>query len=220
MDELDLSWLEETRKILDTPDYLHLDILIHPLLLNKTPLSHIQIIYIYVNPQNEIQHIAKKKHKLTTENVISKEHVLKIIQSGKTHCGKKYKLNDIIQYNLDIEPDKIKWFSKDPSPPFGDGDNDNEITTPLTPINYIDEIEYNSSLPLFHPLNELYVIYVENPAISGHIKPSIKIFESPENPQSNFQTNIIDMAKPNKLNITKKKRHPTNHTKSQKISFS
>jgi hypothetical protein len=181
-EELDMSWLEETRKIADAPPDPEQPMkkISQTSQTPQTPQTHIQINSIYVNSNQEIECTVKETHEMTTispsYSSLSKEHVLKLIQQKKTpvvaplqSTGKKYRLSEIIQYV--VVCDDLKTYS---------------LSTPITPvtpvtnkefkkINHIDEIQIPPTFPLFHKINCIYFIYNENDSTIQQKKPPLKI---------------------------------------------
>lgn len=206
-DDLDISWVNDLQT-----SYI----------VEIAPPQHINIHFIYINIDNEIIHSFKNTHSLKQitddETCISKEDILQIIQLNKSAiCNKVqpnqlYRLNEILEYTINLK-ENTTTTTKTPS----------ELLEPfaLKKINYINDIKFKSSIVDFHPINTLYIIYIENDSFERILKPKLNIFTTKEtqsilpslSPPPSQQTIIKktkkvrfnDLEKPLKLNITKKK---------------
>jgi hypothetical protein len=165
IEEIDISWLDETEKLTNTTN-------VH----NNEMQTEVQLFYIYVNQNLEIEKVIKETQELQKKeelkkSILNRDYVLKIIQTKKNNQQKKYKLHEIVKYNINIEGDKIQLFS-------------NIIHSNPThyfhKINYMDDIVIEPTIFIFNKLNSVYFIYKEIPS-SNHLlnqKPILKITES------------------------------------------
>ena len=146
MDNLDTSWIETEEKMFNNENCI------------REPLSDIALFFIYVNDNDEIEKITREIEDLDNGcNVITKERILQIVQT-KRHidAGKKYRLFDILSFQIDVEPDKLKSFA--------DLDNMAELENVfLKSVPIFDEIVCESSIFIFHDINSLYFIFKETP---------------------------------------------------------
>ena len=144
MDNLDTSWIETEEKMFNNENCI------------REPLSDIALFFIYVNDNDEIEKITREIEDLDNGcNVITKERILQIVQT-KRHidAGKKYRLFDILSFQIDVEPDKLKSFA--------DLDNMAELENVfLKSVPIFDEIVCESSIFIFHDINSLYFIFKE-----------------------------------------------------------
>jgi hypothetical protein len=208
MDELDMSWVDnlQTSYIVDI-----------------SPPQQINIHFIYININNEIIHSFTTPHKLEQvtedETCIYKEQILKIIELNKTAICDKiqptqlYRLNEILEYTINLKNNNFtNTITKTPT----------EVLHPfsLKKINYINDIKFKPSIVDFHPINSLYIIYIENDSFQRVLKPKLNLFTvkdvhpSLPTPTPSHAPTIIkktkkvkfnDLEKPLKLNTTKKK---------------
>ena len=195
-EELDISWMND------------LTILPENIELQVSPPAQLEINYIYINLNNEIDHFFKEIHNLTTDSTvfenqtaIKQHHLLKLIQSNKIQNNKRFRLNEILKYTVDINEDEFTQLADltttklkesniiDSSYTFLNGFSSSNISTLLhsfdffnidkptflKKINYIDDIIFKSSITLFHNVNRLYLIYVENDSVQSTPKPVLKI---------------------------------------------
>jgi len=171
-DELDISWVNDLQT-----SYI----------VEIAPPQQFNIHFIYINIDNEIIHSFNTIHKLEKitddETCIFKEQLLKIIQLNKCVVCKKiqpnqlYRLNQILEYTINLKENEI--INTTAKPPY-------ELLQPFTlkKINYINDIKFKPSIVDFHPLNTLYIIYIENDSFQRILKPKLNIFTS-KNTQPN-----------------------------------
>ena len=127
--------------------------------------NFINIHYIYVNKENNVEKINHEKYPLDHSqsshlssnkcSLISKENVLRIIQSRKIFTPtSKYKFEDIILYNVDIEPENIQSYENiEPNM-----ENSREYFKVLP---FINDITIPDSVFIFHQINCLFFIFKE-----------------------------------------------------------
>ena len=153
-DDLDISWIEKQNK-LHTIDKTYC----------REPMESISIYSIYVNIDKTIEKISSDKIDVYN-NFISKEKILKIIQSSKSIHGVKYRLFDIILYNIDMEPQHIQDFVQ----------NDCDKNRFFKKLSIVDNIQINPSIFIFHSLNAIYFFFQEiEVVLNPIIKPILKI---------------------------------------------
>ena len=129
----------------------------------KIKPTNIEIIYIYVDSDKEIEFIKKEDMILNNEAKILKSNLIYLINSNKIICEKKYKLLNVLKYNFTIEP--IEILNN-----FKNLDNNNNY---LHNITTIDDICFKDTIELFNELNTLYIIYADEKKIKQTTK---KIF--------------------------------------------
>lgn len=151
---------------------------------NSKPIyqPHIDIHFIFINSDNEIDHFFKETYQIDETNIMKKEQILKIIQSKKNQKDKKFRFNQILQYNVQIQEETFIETIDDSTTKILARDDtyvenlDTLFRRPfLKKINYIDNITFTPSIHIFHPINCLYFIYTENDSIQPTPKPIIKI---------------------------------------------
>ena len=152
----------------------------------KEKPTTIEIIYIYIDIDKEIEFIKKEDSILNTESKILKSNLIYLINSNKIMCEKKYKLLNILKYNFTIEPIEILNYFKNIN------NNNKNISNNkyLHNITTIDDIFFKDTIELFNELNTLYIIYADEKKIKQTTK---KIF--------------LNKNKNKKLGKTKRKRY-------------
>jgi len=139
-EDLDLSWIEDEESLLRGSQY------------KKTPMSEICIRFIYVGSTQEIAFRSKHTFPLNVlenRSEISNACLLRIIKSHQTVEGKKYKLGDMMLYNVNIEPENLQAFSQ------------GLISTGFSTVSMFESVIIEPSLPCFHTMNEIYIVYRE-----------------------------------------------------------
>jgi len=141
-DEIDTSWIQTEEKI-DAIENLY----------SREPCDSIDIFYIYLDIDNAIEKIVAEKE-LPLDGEISKERLLKMIQQKRILGDKKYRLFDLLSFQVDIEPTHIEVFNKNK--------DITEISNQCFKVLPIfDSISCISSIFIFQDINSLYFIFKE-----------------------------------------------------------
>ncbi len=146
--DLDTSWIEK---------YQH-----HELVREHMDKVRVYLLYIHSNMSIDkiiqedvpLETLASKSAQgvsvqgVSVTQGVSKEVLLKIIHDGKTSIPhKKYKLKDILVFNVDLEPSNIQSFS--------------EELQFMKKIPIVDDIILAPSLYIFHYLNGIFIFFQE-----------------------------------------------------------
>lgn len=157
-DILDTSWM------MDEEQFTNLE-----QLDDKTPMNEIQAKILYISSENKLINTETEICSLQYENeysIFPRDSFLLFIQSKKK--DKKYRLSELLLYNVEIEPVNLQNYSKTTPQT-----NDN---TYLKIISTMNEIRIPSSILIFHPINTLYFIFQEiNVSSPPNTKPILKI---------------------------------------------
>ena len=159
--ELDLDWIDEENKM------IHIEKNIQ-----REPMSSVSIHFVYINNSSSIEKVVTEKHLLSKEkgngsndcSVLKKETLLKIINEKKQSLFlTKYVFMDILIYNIDLEPTLIQNYVQ------GLGSPSFLKTMPIP-----DNILFQPSIFIFHPLNAIYIFFLEKDKdISLNPKPRL-----------------------------------------------
>ena len=86
---------------------------------------------------------------------ISKDHILQIIQTKRSiYLTKKYKIIDILLYNVTLEPENIQEYAK--------SENFRELSSGFfKQCSLFNDIIIDDSIFIFHKINTLYFIFKE-----------------------------------------------------------
>ena len=138
--EMDDDWLETLEKEEEEYDIFYKDI-----------IDVIKVNYIYIDDKKKIYHIKKETIDLD-DNMLDKAHLIYLLKKNKEYNNCFHKIISILQYNININPENINLFMKNP-------DNFNFLT-----INEnIDDIKWEDTINLFKDMNTLYIIYYKPP---------------------------------------------------------
>lgn len=160
--DLDISWIDKHSK-LHTIDKNY----------SREPMETISMHCIFISSQNVIEKISSGKLDII-DNKVPKEKILKIIQDNKSmhgvgngDVGAKYKLLDIIVYNVDLESQYIQEFVQN-------DDMDTGRFCKICPI--VDDVIISPSIFIFHSLNAIYFVFQEiEVVLNPLLKPILKI---------------------------------------------
>jgi hypothetical protein len=142
IDELDTSWIQTEEKI-DSIENTYL----------REPCDSIDVFFIYLDLDNSIEKIVSEKE-VPDKGEISKERLLKIIQTRRNMDNKKYRLFDLLSFQVDIEPTHIDSFNKK-----RDIMEISDHCFKVLPI--FDSVSCISSIFIFQDINSLYFIFKE-----------------------------------------------------------
>lgn len=137
----------------------------------REPMKSINIHFVYVNLNSTIHKTITEKYPLVihSENnrsVLQKEKLMKMIQGKKSSTFlTKYIFMDILIHNIDLESNFIQKYIQDSgSPSF------------LKTMPILDDIYFESSIFIFHPLNAVYIFFKEvEKDIILHPKPFLHL---------------------------------------------
>jgi hypothetical protein len=153
IDDLDSSWIDKEEKMgASNTNYI------------REPISDIQLFFIYINSESEIEHVSKESEYINDlNNCISKERLLQIIQTKRHHNNKKYRLDDLLSFQVDLEPENIQSFSELDS-------LDHISSSFLKSLPIFDEVVCIPSIFIFHNTSSLFFLFNE---IDSSVRKSI-----------------------------------------------
>lgn len=157
--DLDTSWIEKEEKINSIQQHS----------VRELP-DKINLYYIYIDTNDSIEKV-EKECEVLVDSKISKERVLQIIQTKRKAGGSsssssssssaaalhptKYKLFDILSFQVHLDPEKLFFFSKN--------ENMDELTEYsqafFRSIPLFDEITVVPSIFIFHETNGIYFLF-------------------------------------------------------------
>lgn len=114
-------------------------------------LYYINIQFIYINKENEIEKIKEEKFLMSEPNKILREEIVGLIKRNIIDNDIKYSLQSILRYNINLEPTDIKHFLT----------NDIEVFNYLFQVRHIDTIVFDKTINMFQDLNDIFVIFCE-----------------------------------------------------------
>jgi len=167
--DLDTSWIHENERLYKISENVI-----------REPMDIVPITCIYINRNMYIDKIIHKKQNLIKNDrgaVLTKEALLQIIQENKLKTPfSKYKLEDILLYLVNLEPENIQSYSKNENV---DGGSKNFLSV----LSIMNDVEFEDSIFIFHNINTIYFIFQEIESINHRhtlksiLKPSTNFTE-------------------------------------------
>ena len=159
---LDTSWIDDFKKTERIYNEFY-----------KEPVKSINIYLMYVNKENELEHIHSDKCLLNENGLLKREIIISFIKRYQLLFSIHYKLLSLLKYNIDLEPTDIKDFTLE------------DVTLSnkrfIHSERYLEDIHYNESIHMFQDLNALFFLfYEEKPAAMNNTK-RVKITSSEHN---------------------------------------
>lgn len=114
----------------------------------------INLHFIYIQKNMEIEKIREETFFMKTPNVISREEIIGLLKKNAFDDNNKYSIFSLLKFNFCLKPEDIHFFLRDTSNYKGNSDF-------LTPIKHIDTIVFEKTINMFQDLNTLYFIFVE-----------------------------------------------------------
>jgi hypothetical protein len=162
-DDLDISWIQEQERIQNIESNYY-----------REPMEFINAYFIYINQNQYIDKILCEKYDLDIKNggsQLNKGTLLQIIQNKKIkNSYSKYKLIDILQYHVELEPEHIQSY-------VNNGELIEKSKNVLKNISLFDDIGFSPSIFIFHGINCLYFVFQEVETIK-HNANARKSFKS------------------------------------------
>ena len=187
-EELDLSWLESMDTSPEAPTKYF-----------KTDMEDITIFFIYVNKSSAIFKIEKEKYvleKVEKKRVLKKEVLIKAIQKRRNPEPKiRYKLKELLIHSVNINPNEIPDYVKNT--------NDSPEKN-IEPIEIIEDIIFCECLPIFHKVNNCFVILEEMVLVSNETKPPVSILKK-EHTKDNKRTKKVRISPDTPIKESKSK---------------
>ena len=148
-DEIDTSWIENYDKEDDQYKMFY-----------KEPNKELRLSVLYINPNNDLENIKTKRIQLIEPNQITREEFIYIIKNHDRVDGIKYKLMNILLYNIDIESDNMQHIINS----FNSGTKNNFFNNLVS----LDTYTFNSTIRILQEINTLYIILKEDVNLDKH----------------------------------------------------
>lgn len=144
--DLDISWIDKEKRLHSIEHHYCREF-----------MESVSIHIVFVNhSESAIEKITSEKYELEisdNKQFISKERLLKIVQTNKTAHQKKYKLFDMALFNVDLEPHCIQDYANHMF--------EEKITQFFKSFSMIHDIVIPPSIFIFHSLNAIYLFMKE-----------------------------------------------------------
>jgi hypothetical protein len=161
-DELDTSWIDD----LDKLNNIH-----HSYF--REPMKNIDFFILFVDSNDSILKIKKENHKFSTIDkncTFTNSFIIQFIERIKNTYSKgntRYKLNDVLLYNIDLEPTDIQSYSNN--------ENLEDMSKPFFKVlPIINDIYFTDSIFIFHGINSLFFLFQEMETTDSSRKHTLK----------------------------------------------
>jgi len=111
----------------------------------------IKCVFLYVSKDNNIEKIKQEKLLLKERGILSKEEMLYMIKNNCILNQMKYSLLSILKVIIHLPPEDLNIFLK----------NKMDTSSFLESVKHIDTIHLEKSLPMFHDINSIYILFYE-----------------------------------------------------------
>ena len=123
-------------------------------------IKNIAVKILYLNKNKTLEKISEKKIDLIEKNKLKKEELYDLIIKNNKIDKIKYKLVEILIYNITLQNEDIKYFLRDMNSINEERDLLNKYNF-LSSMSSIEDYELQSSIAEFHNLNNIYMIFIE-----------------------------------------------------------
>ena len=120
----------------------------------KDDLYYVNIDFIYVNKDNEIEKIKQEPFLMSVHNSITRDELIGLLKRNSIDNDKRYSLLSILKYNITLDAEDIKNFLLSP-------DLSSYNQRFLTVNKHIDTIFFEKTINMFQDLNNIYFIFHE-----------------------------------------------------------
>tara|TARA_Y100000389_G_C17462724_1_gene523059 strand:- start:2425 stop:2943 length:519 start_codon:yes stop_codon:yes gene_type:complete len=135
-DEIDNTWVNEFYNLEKDYDQFYKEI-----------PKKVEIFFLYVNSQNEIESLKKNIFDLN-DSKLDKNRIIYLIKNNQCLNNKYYKLISLLKFNPTIEPDiVIKNL---------DEDYESEY---LTSERFLTDMHFDDTINIFQDLNSVFMIF-------------------------------------------------------------
>lgn len=116
--------------------------------LNMVPIEKIKFNFFYVKDETLISK-KEKRFKLKTDNFVSKESIIKVIQENKFINNEHFYFLRMNYFNITQSLEEIKLSL------------DSKIELPLIGVKIVDDIHFNPGLDILSDLNEINIFFIK-----------------------------------------------------------
>lgn len=191
--DLDISWVQEQEKLQHINENYF-----------KEPMESIDLFFIYVNTNDYIEKINHLQHDLSlyqqlnnSSSVIHNDIIIQLIEKNKFLSNNKYKIQDVLLYNVSLNPENIQTYSKD--------ENILESSSKfLQPLSIINDFIIPPSIFIFHKINSIFFIFNQLQEVK-HVVPKSILKSSIQYNDNDVSNNINNEKNTNEKNSDKHK---------------
>jgi hypothetical protein len=117
----------------------------------KDDLYYVNLKFVYLNRENEIEKIKQEPFLMSRPNTISREEIIKILKDSSNDNNKRYSLLSILKYNITLDTNEIKNFLF----------HNEQERNYLNVVRNIDAIFFEKSISMFQDMNDIIFIFYE-----------------------------------------------------------
>ena len=128
----------------------------------KDDLYYVNLKFVYLNRENEIEKIKQESFLMSRPNTISREEIIKILKDSSNDNNKRYSLLSILKYNITLDANEIKKFLF----------NNEQERNYLNVVRNIDAIFFEKSISMFQDMNDIIFIFYEKSQEFKKIDPN------------------------------------------------
>lgn len=162
---LDTEWINELKNNEDKYNDFY-----------KEPVKSVIVYLLYVNKENELQHIHKDRCLIDNNNgILKREIIITFIKRYHHLFSVNYKLFSLLKYNIDLEPIEVEHFSSKKN----ESIYENRF---IHSEKHLNDIHFTDTIHMFQDLNALFFIFNEcesKPSLM-HAPASSSLIESSE----------------------------------------
>ena len=193
--DLDISWIKEQEKLQQINENYF-----------KEPMENIDVFFIYINTNDYIEKINYLQQNLIViendNSIIYNVDVINLIEKHKYLSNNKYKIQDVLLYNISLNPENIQSYSQ----------NEDILKSSskfLEPLSIVNDFAIPPSIFIFHKINSLFFIFKQvqgvKPMPKSILKPSVSIMDT-NNVNVNVNVNVNDADMHSNSNSSSDKR--------------
>ena len=138
LEKLDESWISEFETIDTTYNKFY-----------KEGVDFVCVTFVYINNNNQIDHIKKEKVILRPQNVLPYNVLMDLINTYQNRFS--YKFDFLIKYNIVTEPSDVKYLT-----------NNSVHENYIHESSIIDNINFQDTISMFQDLNEIFLFFRNN----------------------------------------------------------
>jgi hypothetical protein len=159
-------------------------------------MKDINIYLTYINCENEIEFISRKKLYIENrQNTITRNQLIDVIKNCQRRSNICYKLISIMVYNINVTPETLSDYIKNP-----------EYFVSLFTLSRIDSFELQSTISMLKEFNALYFFFSEMPQ---QPIPSLALPESREKGEKGEKVKKEIHNQESKAPVSKKEHNTT-----------
>lgn len=173
--DLDISWVQEQEKL----QHIHENYF-------KEPMTMIDIFFIYINTNDYIEKVNYLQQDLSFDNnssIIYNNSIIQLIEQHKYLSNNKYKIQDVLLYNVSLNPENIQSYSRDE-------DILKSSSKFLEPLSIVHDFVIPPSIFIFHKINSIFFIFKQLQEVKSIPKSIMKSSLKSDNVVTDNNDNI------------------------------